>query len=176
MISPFSRNPDPATGPMVCSDTFDHTSLLRFVETVFKVEVPRRDATTTTPGLSPWRESTTGDMTSALNFAAAPDTSAPTLPITNRADPRVLSECPAPTGTLASSSFSPGYPVPGTAQMPSQESLPGPVKRPSGVDPSCAPAVVPESGLLGAWALPVLAAGAGAVAALLRRRGQRTAS
>ena len=175
VISPFTRNANPTGGPLVCSDSFDHTSLLRFVEAVFKVEVPRRNATTTTPGLSPWRESTTGDMTSAFNFAAAPDTSAPTLPTTNRADPRVLSECPAPTGTLISSSFSSGYPVPSTTQMPTQEALPGPVKRPSGLDPNCGSPPLPESGLLGAWALPVVAAGAGAIAALLGRRGQRTA-
>ncbi|MDQ6747355.1 MAG: twin-arginine translocation signal domain-containing protein, partial [Candidatus Dormibacteraeota bacterium] len=29
VISPFSRNPTPNAGPMVCSDTFDHTSLLK---------------------------------------------------------------------------------------------------------------------------------------------------
>ncbi len=173
VISPFTRNPNPTGGPLVCSDTFDHTSLLRFVEAVFHVEVPRRDAVTKTPGLSPWRESTTGDMTSAMNFTAAPNTSAPALPVTNHADPRVISECPAPTGTLASASFSSGYPVPATAQMPTQEHLPGPVKRPSGLDPNCNTAVVPESGLFGSWALPVAAAGAGAVLALLRRRGVR---
>ncbi len=158
----------------MCSDTFDHTSLLRFVEAVFKVEIPRRDATTQTPGLSPWRESTTGDMTSAFNFAAAPDTAAPTLPMTNRADPRVLTECPAPTGTLASSDFSSGYPVPASAQMPTQETLPGPVKRPSGIDADCGRPRSPRAALLGAWALPVVAAGATAVAAFLRRRGRLT--
>jgi hypothetical protein len=42
VISPFSRNPNPAGGPMVCSDALDHTSLLRFVEAVYKVRVPRR--------------------------------------------------------------------------------------------------------------------------------------
>ncbi len=46
VISPFTRNPNPGGGPMVCSDTFDHTSLLRFVEAVFKVPVPRRDSAT----------------------------------------------------------------------------------------------------------------------------------
>ena len=96
--------------------------------------------------------------------------------MTNRADPRVLSECPAPTGTLASASFSSGYPVPATAQMPTQEALPGPVKRPSGLDANCSQPVLPESGLVGALALPVVAAGVGMIVAFLRRRGQRSAA
>ena len=180
VISPFSRNPNPGGGPLVCSDTFDHTSLLRFVEAVFKVKVPRRDAASQTPGLSPWRESITGDMTSAFNFAAAPNTSAPSLPTTNRADPRVLAECPAPTGTLISASFSSGYPVPATASMPSQEALPAAVQRPSGVV-ACAsgastatgPAVpVPNTGADSSWwAVPALGAAAAAGGlAFLRRR------
>ncbi|MBJ7609384.1 MAG: twin-arginine translocation signal domain-containing protein [Candidatus Dormibacteraeota bacterium] len=172
VISPFSRNAEPSGEPLVCSDTFDHTSLLRFVEAVFKVPVPRRDATTNTPGLSPWRETTTGDLTSAFNFAAAPDTSAPSLPMTNRLDPRVLSECPAPTGTLISSSFSPGYPVPEDPRMPTQERS-GPVKRPSGLTGERPPSALPESGLAGAWALPLLGALAVGAAAFLRRRGER---
>jgi phospholipase C len=64
IISPFSR------GGFVSSDVFDHTSLLRFLETRFGAEVPN---------LSAWRRVTCGDMTSALNFAA-PDVSVPRLP------------------------------------------------------------------------------------------------
>jgi phospholipase C len=60
VISPFSR------GGLVCSRTFDHTSLLRFLETRFGPEVPN---------LSKWRRSQTGDMTAAFNFAASPNTS-----------------------------------------------------------------------------------------------------
>jgi phospholipase C len=48
---------------------FDHTSLLRFLETRFGAEVPN---------LSAWRRATVGDMTTALNFKA-PDTSIPSL-------------------------------------------------------------------------------------------------
>ena len=48
VVSPFSR------GGYVCSQTFDHTSLLRFIETRFGVEVPNLPA---------WRRSVTGDMT-----------------------------------------------------------------------------------------------------------------
>jgi phospholipase C len=65
IVSPFTR------GGLVCSDTFDHTSMLRFVETRFGVEVPN---------LSAWRRRVTGDLTSAFNFAAAPNDRRPRLP------------------------------------------------------------------------------------------------
>ena len=101
VISPFSR------GGLVCSDTLDHTSTLRFLETRFGVRVPN---------LSAWRRSHTGDLTSAFNFAAAPKFSPPTLP-----SPRAAASCilpsTAPTVT------------PGT--VPHQEH--GTRKRPSGI-------------------------------------------
>ena len=53
VVSPFSR------GGLVCSDVFDHTSLLRFLETRFGVAVPN---------LSAWRRETVGDLTSTLNL------------------------------------------------------------------------------------------------------------
>ena len=59
VLSPFSR------GGFLCSDQFDHTSLLRFLETRFGVEVPN---------LSPWRRENAGDLTSAFDFAE-PNTS-----------------------------------------------------------------------------------------------------
>jgi phospholipase C len=65
VVSPFSR------GGLVCSDTFDHTSTLRFLETRFRVRVPN---------LSSWRRRITGDLTSALNFAARPRYGRPRLP------------------------------------------------------------------------------------------------
>ena len=61
VVSPFSR------GGLVSSDTFDHTSTLRFLETRFGARVPN---------LSAWRRKTTGDLTSAFNFAAKPNASA----------------------------------------------------------------------------------------------------
>jgi phospholipase C len=64
VISPFSR------GGRVCSDVFDHTSTLRFLETRFGAEVPN---------LSRWRRSATGDLTSAFSFGRL-DTSLPRLP------------------------------------------------------------------------------------------------
>jgi phospholipase C len=64
IVSPFSK------GGFCSSDTFDHTSLLRFMESRWGVEVPN---------LSEWRRETTGDLTSAFNFKGA-DYSKPSLP------------------------------------------------------------------------------------------------
>jgi phospholipase C len=65
VVSPFSR------GGLVCSDTFDHTSTLRFLETRFRARVPN---------LTAWRRRKTGDLTSAFNFAARPKYGQPSLP------------------------------------------------------------------------------------------------
>ena len=64
IVSPFSR------GGFVSSDVFDHTSILRFLETRFGVPVPN---------LTSWRRGQTGDLTSAFNFAG-PDATIPSLP------------------------------------------------------------------------------------------------
>ena len=144
VVSPFSR------GGFVCSDTLDHTSLLRFLETRFGAEIPTRDAKTQRPGLSEWRRKTVGDLTAAFNFAAAPDSSAPSFSSAqtpNRADPRVVAECgPLTTANLTGQTGEP-YPPPATQRMPVQE--PGTAKRPSGLDckpsQSSAPAAQPSS-------------------------------
>jgi phospholipase C len=65
VVSPFTR------GGLVCSDTFDHTSTLRFLETRFGAKVPN---------LSAWRRRAVGDLTSAFNFAAKPNNTRPRLP------------------------------------------------------------------------------------------------
>jgi phospholipase C len=91
VVSPFSR------GGFVCTDTFDHTSLLRFLETRFGAEVPN---------LSEWRRSVTGDLTSAFNFVKI-DASVPPLPDPSPLDTRVLlSSCAtsAPLSLIESSS------------------------------------------------------------------------
>jgi phospholipase C len=119
VVSPLAR------GGFVCSDTFDHTSLLRFLETRFGAEVPN---------LSAWRRSVTGDLTSAFNFARA-DASVPALPQPSLADPRVLaSDCPTNAPDAGDESFPTvtGYPLPAPPQsMPAQEA--GKPRRPSGV-------------------------------------------
>jgi phospholipase C len=70
VISPFSR------GAWVCGDTFDHTSILRFIEARFGAEVPN---------LTAWRRGTCGDLTSAFGFGEPPDLSVPRLPETANA-------------------------------------------------------------------------------------------
>jgi phospholipase C len=55
VISPFSR------GGHVNSDTFDHTSLLRFLEARFGVKAPN---------LTAWRRKTVGDLTSTLSLGS----------------------------------------------------------------------------------------------------------
>jgi phospholipase C len=64
VLSPLSK------GGFLCSDTFDHTSILRFLERRFGAEVPN---------LSAWRRGVTGDLTSAFNFIK-PDATKPQLP------------------------------------------------------------------------------------------------
>ena len=119
VISPFSR------GGFVCSHTFDHTSVLRFLEARFGAEVPN---------LSKWRRSHTGDMTAAFNLAAPAEPAVPPLPKPSLADPRVLaSDCPTQAPDTGSAEFPTvqGYPLPGAPQpLPPQEK--GQPKRPSG--------------------------------------------
>lgn len=54
-ISPWSK------GGWVCSETFDHTSVLRFLEKRFGVRAEN---------ITPWRRTVCGDLTSAFDFAA----------------------------------------------------------------------------------------------------------
>jgi phospholipase C len=110
VISPFSR------GGLVCPKTFDHTSLLRFLETRFGPEVPN---------LSAWRRSVTGDLTSAFSFDTAPNPSVPSLPSASRADTRIVSgNCPTQAADTGSEE-APGverYPLPAPPQaMPRQD-------------------------------------------------------
>jgi phospholipase C len=127
IVSPFSR------GGLVSSGVFDHTSLLRFLETRFGAEVPN---------LSAWRRSVTGDLTSAFNFVKV-NTSVPSLPQPSRADNRVLlSTCatsaPFDLATDTTNSLKTleqtlvaTYPVTVNTAAPPQE--PGSASRPSGV-------------------------------------------
>jgi phospholipase C len=131
IASPFAR------GGFVCSDTFDHTSTLRFLESRFGAEVPN---------LSAWRRSVTGDLTKAFNFAAV-DRSIPSLPQPSLLDSRVLTGAcvaSAPGGLLGdlnatigqlTSALVPGYPVPPNRGIPAQE--PGQARVPSGPVAGC---------------------------------------
>ncbi len=108
VVSPFTR------GGLVASGTFDHTSTLRFLETRFGVEVPN---------LTAWRRSAVGDLTSALDLGAPPDTTVPALPPTTT-DAQFAAQC---TTSLAGT-LPPSYPVPNPQSMPVQE--PGSPARP----------------------------------------------
>jgi phospholipase C len=108
IISPFSR------GGFVSSDLFDHTSILRFLETRFGAEIPN---------LSAWRRMNVGDMMSAFNFTKA-DTSVPNLPSVATTASNILTECA--TNALG---FAPPQ-LPAAQAMPTQET--GSPVRPSG--------------------------------------------
>jgi phospholipase C len=100
VISPYSR------GGLVCKDTFDHTSMLRFLERRFGAEVPN---------LSAWRRSVTGDLTSAFSFDTAADPSVPSLPGASRSDPRIANSNCATQAPDTGSESAPGlqaYPLP----------------------------------------------------------------
>ncbi|HKO28579.1 MAG TPA: alkaline phosphatase family protein [Solirubrobacteraceae bacterium] len=131
IASPFAR------GGFVSSDTFDHTSLLRFLETRFGAEVPN---------LSAWRRSVTGDLTSAFNFASV-NPAVPSLPKPSLLDSRIFTKSCAvgaplsligETGGITSleqleAEIVPPYPVTVNSAPPPQE--PGSPSRPSGPVP-----------------------------------------
>ncbi|MGW7822317.1 phosphocholine-specific phospholipase C [Streptomyces puniciscabiei] len=71
VVSPWSK------GGYVCSETFDHTSIIRFVERRFGVHEPN---------ISPWRRAVTGDLTSAFDFSRK-DTKPVALPSTAGYEP-----------------------------------------------------------------------------------------
>lgn len=65
VVSPWSR------GGYVNSQVFDHTSIIRFLETRFGVKEPN---------ISAWRRSVCGDLTSCFNFETPNDDPFPSLP------------------------------------------------------------------------------------------------
>jgi phospholipase C len=67
VVSPWSK------GGWVCSEVFDHTSIIRFIERRFGVHARN---------ISPWRRAVCGDLTSAFDFART-DGTVPALPDTS---------------------------------------------------------------------------------------------
>jgi len=67
VVSPWS------TGGWVCSETFDHTSIIRLIEERFGVREPQ---------ITPWRRTVSGDLTSAFDFSTTVQ-GVPTLPDTS---------------------------------------------------------------------------------------------
>ena len=103
LISPWTY------GGRVCSQVFDHTSVLQFLEQRFAVKEPN---------ISAWRRAVCGDLTSAFNFSGD-NTTWPSLPSTANYVSQSSNECstlPAPT-------------IPSTQTMPKSE---------SGTYPACA--------------------------------------
>jgi phospholipase C len=95
VVSPWSK------GGYVCSEVFDHTSIIQFIERRFGVHCPN---------ISAWRRSVCGDLTSAFDFNNA-DSIWPSLPDTSTyvADANLqCSSLPAPA-------------VPTVQSMPTQE-------------------------------------------------------
>ncbi|MDB5457651.1 MAG: phospholipase phosphocholine-specific [Caulobacter sp.] len=96
VISPWSR------GGWVNSQVFDHSSVIRFLETRFGVPEPN---------ISPWRRAVCGDLTTAFNFKSPNAGAFPKLPAT--------------VETAARAAALPGRtkpPTPATPQAPRQAS------------------------------------------------------
>ncbi|GGX00376.1 phosphocholine-specific phospholipase C [Streptomyces chartreusis] len=72
VVSPWSK------GGYVCSETLDHTSILRFMENRFGVKETN---------ISPWRRAICGDLTSAFDFARK-DSRPAALPDTDDYEPQ----------------------------------------------------------------------------------------
>ena len=90
-VSPWSR------GGWVCSEVFDHTSVIRFIEARFGVDEPN---------ITPWRRAVCGDLTSAFDFESASDR-VPKLPERRRLQagpsnqhPPTFTRCPPAVGSV----------------------------------------------------------------------------
>jgi phospholipase C len=108
LMSPFTR------GGYVASETFDHTSTLRLIETIFDVEAPN---------ISDWRRSVTGDMTSALALGQPPNPSIPVLPDASLTVP-LVDEQVIVNSLLGTVDEGIPYPPPTENVMPVQETWP----------------------------------------------------
>lgn len=94
VVSPWSK------GGWVCSEVFDHTSIIRFIEQRFGVQ---------DFNITPWRRAVCGDLTSAFDFAKASGVQ-PALPST---------KAYAPMDDLRHPDYAPMPPV--SQALPTQE-------------------------------------------------------
>jgi phospholipase C len=97
IVSPWTK------GGFVCSQVFDHTSVIRFIEARFGVHEPN---------ITAWRRAVCGDLTSAFDFRT-PDSTMPPLPDTSNYMSIADNQCatqPKPTV--------PATPAPVDAQEP----------------------------------------------------------
>ncbi|MBU9515111.1 phosphocholine-specific phospholipase C [Burkholderia multivorans] len=97
IVSPWTK------GGFVCSQVFDHTSVIRFIGARFGVDEPN---------ITPWRRTVCGDLTSAFDFRSS-DATFPPLPDTSQyrslADQQCTSQ-PAPTVPATPSPIDPQEP------------------------------------------------------------------
>jgi phospholipase C len=106
VISPFSR------GGRVCSQTFDHTSQLRFLEERFGVRAPN---------ISAWRRRTVGDLTATLDLSR-PDLRSVRLPSTAGDTMATVRSMGCNTADIVEiGDDQPAYPLPTVQKMPTQE-------------------------------------------------------
>jgi phospholipase C len=133
VISPWSRNvgarTDAGWRPLISSDTFDHTSMLRFLDSWFAAKGVRG---VSIPHDTAWRRSTVGDLTSAFSFVSH-DTSVPKLPSTSLVPSLLHAECDLAALTEAKGTPPGAYhPQFSPALIPAQEPAVG-VGRPTGL-------------------------------------------
>ncbi|MEB4710898.1 phospholipase C, phosphocholine-specific [Burkholderia contaminans] len=97
VVSPWTK------GGFVCSQVFDHTSVIRFIGERFGIDEPN---------ITPWRRTVCGDLTAAFDFRSS-DASFPPLPDTSQyrsiADQQCTSQ-PAPTVPATPSPIDPQEP------------------------------------------------------------------
>ncbi len=105
VISPFSR------GGHVNSDTFDHTSLLRFLEARFGVKAPN---------LTAWRRKTVGDLTSTLDLGRT-DLAAFVPPSLVKQQAELADWCPANQSPASLLATPPALTLHVPQRMPKQE-------------------------------------------------------
>jgi phospholipase C len=106
VVSPFS------VGGWVCSDTFDHTSQMRFLETRFGVHAPN---------ISTWRRGVTGDLTATLPILGSPIVKRQHLPAVSPSTTTapISSECSSPQ-LIEINVGQPPYPIKKHQKMPTQ--------------------------------------------------------
>ena len=92
VVSPWSR------GGYVCSQVFDHTSVIRFIETWSGVREPN---------ISAWRRQVCGDLTAAFDFNSV-TLAVPALPDTAKLMAEAVQQCATlPSPTLPAAQFMP---------------------------------------------------------------------
>ncbi|MEW9532201.1 phosphocholine-specific phospholipase C [Microbispora sp. NPDC049125] len=102
VVSPWSA------GGFVCSQTFDHSSTVRFLETWLGIKAP---------DIGRWRRTVAGDLTSAFDFTSASVVDLTSAP--GSAPGPAASVAPAPAGTAVAGRWYPSAPE--EQRMPVQE-------------------------------------------------------